>query len=461
MPIYRPIKNTGAASEGPFPLQAALTTCRTHFASAAVFSALLNLLYLAPTLFMLQIYSRVIPTRGTTTLLFLTLIFALATATLSSLDFIRSRLLVRASLRLDRVVSPQIIGALLAGRDGPRSSELLRKFDQLRGTLTGPGVLALFDAPWTPIYVVFCFVIHPLVGLLALVGSALLLVLAALNEQATRTPVQRATEASGQSYASLDHSAAVGGTVQALGMGPSLVNKHLAERHLSSTLVAKASFSGSTYLTLTKFVRMLLQSLALALGAYLAINQMISPGAIFAASLLVTRALAPIEQVVGAWRNIVQSRAAWTAVQNLLAVNPPSVVKTLLPSPGGELSVESVSVLSPGRDRVLLNNVSLRIAPGERIGIIGASGAGKSTLVRAIAGAIPLAKGTVRFDGVDAKDWDAQQLARSIGYAPQEPTLLEGTVKDNIARFDTYRDLSPEEVDAEVVRAAKLVGAHG
>ncbi len=442
------------------PLHAALAECRQHFTAVAVFSALLNLLYLAPTIYMLQVYGRALPSRGLETLLFITLIFLLATITLSLLDWVRSRLLVRASVRLDRLVSPRVVSALLARRDGATNSQSLRDFDTLRTTLTGPGVLALFDAPWTPIYIVICFIIHPLLGSFALLGSLVLLVIAYFNERSVKGPVERANATGSRAYASLDHSASAGGTARALGMQRAMVRRHMVDRERSIHAAAAASFASGGFFTLTKFARLTMQSLALRLGAFLAIQQKVSPGEIFAASLLVTRALAPIKQIVGAWRNLVQARAAWGSLKTLFAATPNAPPRTLLPTPTGRMSVEAVSVLTAARDRVLVSDVSFTLEPGEILGVIGPSGAGKSTLVKALAGAMAYGRGAVRFDGADLAEWNEEQIGRHIGYCPQEPTLFAGSIKENIARFRNYLGEPAEELDAAVIRAAKACGAH-
>jgi ATP-binding cassette subfamily C protein len=203
-----------------------------------------------------------------------------------------------------------------------------------------------------------------------------------------------------------------------------------------------------------------MQSSALGLGAFLAINQDISPGSIFAASLLVTRALAPIEQVIGGWKGMVQARGAFKTLQELFAKSDHTRTATLLPSPRGALQLERVSSLTPQRDRLVLNDISFRLKPGESLGVIGPSGAGKSTLLRVIAGALKPANGAIRFDGADAKDWNEEQLASHIGYVPQDPSLFKGTVKENIARFRNHLGADPAVLDAEVVKAAQACGAH-
>ena len=428
---------------------------------AASFSALLNLLFLAPTLYMLQIYDRVVPTRGGLTLLFLTLVLIFALATLSMLDFIRSRLLVRASVRLDRQLAGAIIDTLISQRAGTRDTmnkQAMREFDILRQALTGTGILALFDAPWTPIYILVCLMIHPWIGLLALVGTLLVLAIAWRNEKATKEPLQRANEAANRSYVSQEQTTVGAEVIRALGMREAMVRRHLFERDGMMSLQAEASFAAGRYTSLSKFLRTGLQSLALGLGALLAIDDKISAGAIFASSFLLGRALAPIDLLVGGWKNIVQARGAYAMLSRLLAENPERVVPTQLPAPKGQLDVEHLVVLNPAKDGAILADISFRIVPGEVTAVIGPSGAGKSTMARAIAGAIAPDRGAVRFDSADRTDWDQDRLAQYIGYLPQDPSLFAGTVKENIARFTANGDQLA--VDQTVVEAAQACGAH-
>jgi ATP-binding cassette subfamily C protein len=449
-----------AEPSGRAMLDKALRACRPHFLMVALFSALLNLLYIAPTIYMLQIYDRVVPTRGTLTLAFLTLVLCFALATLSGLDLIRSRTLVWASNRLERLVAPMLLSALLHRTDQNRGSYVLREFDSVRGVIAGPGMLALLDAPWTPIYIALGWLIHPALGMLALAGSLLLIGVALLNERAVKGPARRANDAKALAYSSLDRSINLGETVRGLGMRQALVERHMSERQISAALVLPSSFRSAAYLSTTKFVRQLLQSLALGLGALLAVQGSISAGAIFAASLLVTRALAPMEQIVSAWRAIVQARNGWDHMRHLLEGEDSTFRHTLLPIPTGKMSVEAVVVVAPGSQRIIISGISFSLEPGESLGIIGASGAGKSTLARALTRATPLASGTIRLDGVDLRDWDEAQLATHVGYAPQEPGLFPGTVKENIAQFDPLVAVDQIFVDDEVVEAARLAGAH-
>jgi ATP-binding cassette, subfamily C, bacterial exporter for protease/lipase len=441
------------------PLGNALGACRRHFVAAAGFSALLNVLFIAPTLYMLQIYNRVVPTQGKLTLLFLTLVVLFALATLALLDLLRSRLLVRASVQLDAKLAGAILESSLAHSDKDISKQALRDFDTLRQTLAGPGTLAAFDAPWTPIYILVCFIVHPGLGVLALFGAGALLIIAWRNERATRPSLQRANQIAGQTHVSQEYSIASADVVRALGMRRAIAMRHRRQRQAMLDLQTTASFTGVGYLSSSKFARLALQSLALGLGALLAINNEISVGAIFAASFLISRALAPTEQVLGAWKSIVQARGAWGQLVELLKDNPERSV-TRLPAPRGSVLVEKLCVSNPAGGRQIIENISFSVAAGETIGIIGPSGAGKSTLARIIAGAATPDQGAVRFDGADQRDWDPEELARHIGYLPQEASLFAGTVKENICRFRTEFDEDPALIDAAVMDASARAGAH-
>ena len=444
------------------PLIAAVRSCRAHFVWAAAFSALLNLLYLGPTLYMLQVYDRVVPSRGGTTLLFLTLVLGFALATLSALDAVRSRLFVRAGMRLDRQLAGAILDATLSQpRDGGEviTRQAMRDFDTLRQTLTGGALMSLFDAPWIPIYLLVCFLLNPLLGLLVLIGGALLLLINWRNERATKGRMQRATEASNYAYVSQEQSAGGADVVRALGMRRAMVARHLAERATASRLQREASFATGGYMAVTRFVRLFLQSLALGVGAWLVIEGKLSAGAIFAASFLVARALAPLEGMLGAWRTIGQARVSWRSLYTLLERAQAAPV-TILPHPEGALEVERLVVMKPRGEGPILQGVQFRIAPGEIVAVIGPSGAGKSTLLRTIAGAGGAYGGAIRFDGAEMGDYDLERLAQRIGYLPQDTGLFSGTVKENIARFAPYLGADLAEVDEKVIAAAKACGMH-
>jgi ATP-binding cassette subfamily C protein len=440
-------------------MRAALERCRRHLLGAAGFSALVNLLYIVPTLYMLQVYDRVVPTQGVQTLGFLTLILLFALACLALLDRVRSRLLVRAGIRLDADLAPLLLDATMARPEAPAARAAMREFDAMRGVLTGPGMLALFDAPWTPIYVLVCFLVHPWIGLVALVGGAILPAIAWRNEVATRGSMARAQEVATRTYAAQDAMLAAAESVRALGMRRALVARQVRQREAMLVAQTEAGFRAGGYFTATKFVRLALQSLALGLGALLAVDNKISGGAIFASSFLIARALAPIELLIGSWKGIAQAHASYRGLDALLAGAPLAADVTQLPPPRGSLRLEGVTLLNATRDATLLNAVSFAVAPGEVVAIVGPSGAGKSTLVRAIAGALPIDRGHVRIDSADLNDWEPERLARHIGYLPQDSVLFEGTIKENIARFDTEGAADRAAIDAQVVAAAEMVGA--
>lgn len=443
-------------------IRSGLEKCRRHFRAALIFSALVNLLFIVPMLYMLQVYERVVPTRGVTTLAMLTLVLVIGLLTMAALDSLRARLLVRAGVRLDAALSRTLLEATLSepGSGGGRNARgAMREFDQLRQALTGPAILAVLDAPWVPVYIAIAFILHPWIGVLALAGAVLVVLLAMRNEQVTRVPMQQANAAAAQAYADFEATVGSADTVRALGMREALVAGHLSQRDMMMRLQTRASLASSGITATSKFVRHLLQSLALGVGALLAISGMISPGAIFASMFIVGRALAPIDQMVGNWRSIVQARGSWTQLNALLDEAPPQVAMTQLPRPTGRIEVEDLHVL--GEDRsAILQQVSFAVAPGETVAIVGPSGAGKSTLVRALAGALVPDHGVVRFDGSDQRNWDPERLAEHVGFMPQECVLFAGTVKENIARFRNRLEEDPSQVDADAIAAAQVAGAH-
>lgn len=442
-------------------VKAALSACRRHFIYSALFSAGTNLLFIAPMLYMLQVYDRVVPTKGRMTLLFLTLVLVFALVTLAALDALRSRLLVRAGACLNEHMANRIMRAtFLQGDTRPRlARQALREFDQLRNIITGPAMLGALDAPWIPIYVVLAFLIHFWVGVLTVVGAGLITFLAWRNENATREPLQQANIASARAYANYDTAVSSSDIVRALGLREALIRGQRAEREDALSLQTGAGIAAARLGAESKFVRLLLQSVALGVAALLAITASISPGSIFASMFIVGRALAPIDQLVNGWRSIIQARGAITLLDELLGGVPPDIARTKLPDPQGRLEAHGLSVASPDR-QVLLANINFRIEPGEVVAIVGPSGAGKSTLARALAGAIRPTVGEVRFDGAEQRNWDPEQLAAHIGFMPQETLLLAGTIKDNISRFQAWNSESDQSLDNDVIAAAKLAGTH-
>ncbi|TFW14354.1 type I secretion system permease/ATPase [Brevundimonas intermedia] len=448
--------------KGTKPLADAVRACRWHFAMAAAFSAMVNLLYLTPTIYMMQIYDRVVPTGGLMTLIMITIVVVFALGCLALLDGLRTRLMVRAGLRLDRVLASTVLTRAISLQDNSgRSIQALREFDNTRGALAGPGVMALFDTPWTLIYLLFAFFLHPALGFLTLVGALLLCGLAALNERDSRPQLREAISAQNRAYAAQESIAAHFDVVRALGMRRSMTSRQLDERETATSANAHAQFTGGRYNGAIKFVRLALQSCALGLGALLTIEGHISAGSIIAASILLSRAVAPIEQIVGAWPSLVQGRASWANLVNLFErTSGVDVERTMLPPPSGDLVLEGVSVRYNDGDSPQLKNISFKLDPGQVLGVVGSSGSGKTTLARVIAGAQKCGLGKVRLDGADYESWDGDQLARYIGYLPQGTVLFAGTIKDNISRFAVAGGEDPVAVDFAAVTAAKAAGAH-
>ena len=443
----------------PRVLSDALADCRQHFVAAAVFSLLINVLYLAPTLYMLQVYDRVVPTAGKTTLLFVTLALALALLTLSALDMVRNRLLVRASQRIDALVAPRILKQMMAADSGA-AGQAMRDFDNIRTAMATPAIAAIFDLPWTPVFLLVSFMLHFWIGVLAIFAMILLVTLAYLNQKATQKKMEIATSAMASAHNSQQAAATHGTTVKGLGMTGAMVERQLAHRRIALANMVNAQFAGSKLTASSRFFRLFVQSVALGVGALLAIAGEISSGAIIASSVLLSRALQPVESIIAAWSPLAGARASVIRLARALDNLDEQRVYTALPPPTGSLQVEEVGVR--GREgRPILVGISFRADPGQILGIIGPSGSGKTTLGKVIVGAIQPTIGTVRIDGARLTDWDQDELGKYLGYMPQEPSLFEGTIKENIARF--RKGATNEEtkaIDDAVVEAAKEAGVH-
>ncbi len=448
-----------AGIEIPPMLASALGECRRHFVAAAVFSLLINLLYLAPTLYMLQVYDRVVPTAGKTTLLFVTLALALALLTLSLLDMIRNRLLVRASQRLDAILAPRILTQMMAA-DSSVAAQSMRDFDSVRTVMASPAIAAIFDAPWTPVFLAVAFMLHFWIGIMAIVAAALLVTLAWLNQRATQKHMEVATSAMASAHNSQQAAAVHGTTIKGLGMTGAMVERQLAHRRIALANMVHAQFSGSRLTATSRFFRLFVQSSALGLGALLAIAGEISAGAIIASSVLLSRALQPIESIIGAWSSLASARAAVNRLTRNIETLGEQRLYTALPPPEGLLKVEEVGLR--GRDgRPILFGMSFVAEPGHILGVIGPSGSGKTTLGRILIGAVQPTVGTVRLDGASLTDWNQDELGKHLGYMPQEPSLFEGSIKDNIARFSRASTADEASaIDEAVVQAAKEAGVH-
>jgi ATP-binding cassette subfamily C protein len=411
---------------------------------------------------MMQVYDRVLATGGLATLTFVSIILLVALAVLAALDLIRARLLGRLSLRLDKLLGRTLLEAPMrrarAALD-PRQAHSIRELDQIRQALTGPAALAVLDAPWAPVYVLVCFFIHPAIGALTLGGGAVLIFMAIANERSLRGAMDKTAELTPRLYAEQEADSAASDTVAALGMRQALVRRQLNRRVELQRVQMLAHFNAANHSSALKFLRLSLQSAALGVGAYLAVERQISPGALIAGSILATRAFSPLDQIVAAWRQLAQARNAYQLVRGVLAETENEIPRTELPAPRGTLTMERITVRLPGMERPALGDVSLALQPGEMLGVVGPSGAGKSTLARVAAGAISLQGSNVRIDGASFNDWEADALGRHIGYLPQELDLLAGTVAQNIQRFLPRED-DAADLDKDTIEAATAAGAH-
>jgi ATP-binding cassette subfamily C protein len=455
------LKHLLPSQPGTEPLAAALKACRTHFVWAAVFSALVNLLYLTPTLYMMQVYDRVLPTGGLTTLVLITVVAVFALAALAGLDWLRGRLMLRAGLRLDRMLSGKVLARVMDLQARSPNTQALREFDNVRGAIGGQGMLALFDAPWTPIYLACCFLLHPAIGLLTLIGGLILFGLAWLNERDTRPRLNKAIQSQNSAYAAQEAVAGQSEVVRALGMRQSSIARQIEQRRQATAAQADAQLTGGRYSGAIKFLRLAMQSGALGLAGLLAVQGELSPGAIIASSVLLSRAVAPIELLVGVWPALVQAGTSWKTLTELFASTASAErERTSLPDPKGRLQVESVSVKLSDTEAPQLRSVSFILKPGQTLGIVGPSGSGKTTLARVVAGALKPQAGTVRLDGAEFETREGDELARWIGYLPQVPSLFAGSIKDNISRFATFAGVDRETADGDAVKAAMAAGAH-
>jgi len=438
-------------------LQKALGVCKGAFLSAAAFSLVINLLMLTPTIYMLQLYDRVLSSRSEETLVMLTLLVVAIFITQGALEWVRSQILVRVSVKLESLLNKRLFiiaykQSLYTGGQ-QASGQALDDLTSLRQFLTGNGLFAFFDAPWLPFYVVLMFLFHPYFGWVAISAAIVLIILAIINEKITHKVLEEANGLAAQGRALVNKNLRNAEVIESMGMLESIHQRWLKGSEKVLFLQALASSRAGLITAMSKTLRMMFQSLVLGLGAYLAIQQEISPGLMIAGSILLGRALAPIDLMIGSWKGFIMARAQYVRLNTLLLKIPEDKEKMSLPEPKGSLQIEQAVVAPPGVKTAVIKGVSLTINAGDSVGIIGPSGAGKSTLVRALLGIWPAASGKIRLDGADVFAWDRMELGPYIGYLPQDIELFEGTISENIARFG--------ELDAEkVIAAAKMSDVH-
>ncbi len=436
-------------------LRSALAACAPYFVLALVFSFAINLLALAPTIYMIHVYDGALHSSSVPTLVMLTIGVMIALVALSALDFARSQVLTRAGARMDRLLAGRIIAAMNARAlvHGRAAGSELRDLDNFRQYACGGGILTMLDLPWTPVYIAFAYVLHPVLGIMCVVFSVILFVLALINEWLIRAPLERSNVAAANGYRFVEAGLRNAEVVHSMGMIGAILGRWRKDRtaHIDDQNVA--SDRNAIMASIIKFLRMAMQSVILGVGAYLVIERDLSAGAIFAASILLGRALAPLEQAVSSWRSTIMVRESYSRMRDLLTGFPEAPKHIELPRPTGKVSVEQLVYFVRGNPKAVLRGISFTVQPGEQIGIFGPSAAGKSTLSRAIVGAIKPSQGFVRLDGADIQQWNRESFGNYVGYLPQDIELFSGNIAENIARFKNASD-------DEIVAAAKLAGAH-
>ncbi|HYC16538.1 MAG TPA: type I secretion system permease/ATPase [Pseudolabrys sp.] len=439
-------------------LAEALAACRGAFYGTALISGMSNILMLTGAMFMLEIYDRVLPSRSMPTLVGLLVLAATLFGALGVLDAIRGRILVRIGGALDETLSGRVYDALmrLPLRVGARGdgTQPLRDLDAVRSYLSGLGPVALFDLPWIPLYLAICFAFHPLIGFTALGGAIILIVLTLLTEILMRAPAKAATEAAVMRNSLAEASRRNAEALVAMGMASRIAGRWSEANRQYMHSQREASDLGGGLGAISKVLRMMLQSLVLAVGAYLVIHQEASAGIIIAASILSARALAPVDLAIANWKGFVAARQSWERLNKLLTISPVQSPPMQLQAPVQRLTVENVSTSPPGVPKIIVQDISLELEAGQGLGIIGPSGSGKSSLVRLLVGVWRPVRGSVRLDGAALDQWSPDELGRHVGYLPQDVELLAGTVAENIARFEPGAD------NEAVIAAAKAVGVH-
>ena len=436
-------------------LIAALKDVKSYFILAGMFSAAINILMLVPVIYMLQVYDRVMSSGSLSTLTSLTLIMTALLMAMGGFEWVRSRILISASNRIEKNLRKRVSEAAFKHSllSGGGSAQPLADLTGLRQFLTGNGLFAFFDAPWFPIYVGIMFMFHSWFGVSAIIAGIIMVALTYTNEIMTSKRLQEANTLSNKVSNQLGGSLRNAEVIAAMGMSDDIRNRQEAGSDQVLSLQTEASSRAAIVANISKSFRMIVQSLLLAMGALLALRGEISPGMVIAGSLLLGRALAPIDMLVGTWKGFSIARARYARLGELLLAIPAEQETMSLPAPEGKLSAEQVVVFPPGSQLPAVKGVSLQLDTGEVLGIVGPSASGKSSLARALLGIWPARSGKVRLDGADIAIWNRAELGPHIGYLPQDIELFSGSISENISRFG---ELSPEKI----VAAAKLSGVH-
>lgn len=437
-------------------LLSVLVSFRGTFLYVGLFSFIINALMLVPSIYMLQVYDRVLASRNTETLLMLTIVMLGLYLLMAGLELVRSQVLVRLGSKLDAMLNARVFTAAFESNlrnSGSNAGQALHDLSNVRQFLTGNGIFAFFDAPWAPIYLLVIFLLHPLLGFISLAAMVILFVLALLTEKVTKEPLSMASKESIAANNFVATNLRNAEVIEAMGMLGGIRQRWYRRHQNTLFLQAQASDRAGAVSSVTKFVSVSVQSLILGAGALLAIDGTITPGAMIAGSILLGRAMAPVQQAVAVWKQFLSMRSSYGRLEELLRTFPARPETMSLPKPAGRLSVSNLVAVPPGSNVTVLRGVNLEIEAGTVVGVIGPSASGKSSLARLLVGVWPAAAGSVRLDGAEVSKWNKAELGPSIGYLPQDVELFEGTIGENIARFG--------EVNSElVIEAAKMAGVH-
>ncbi len=437
-------------------LEEILKTFRSSFITVGVYSFFINILMLAAPIYMLAVYDIVMPSKGLDTLVVVTLVILVFFIGGAVLEFVRSKVMIHISNRLDAKLNKRIFDAtfdMAAKYPGKATPQPIRDFNTIKSFLTGSGAFAIFDMPWFPIYIAIMFAFSPIYGLYGLSATAIILIITIMNSKATKKGLEESNTLFQKSMSHFSDSIRNVEAIEAMGMRKPLYKRWMQKHYEYIKTHTQASSKAAAYTNASKSFRMISSSLMYGVGAILAITGQISPGMIIAGAVLLGRALAPISQIVGTWKQFTSARQAYQKLNELLKEFDEPQKRLSLPDPKGSITFEKVFVVPPMSKNPVLKGVNLAIEPGECVGFIGPSAAGKSTIAKAAVGVWPTATGTVRIDGAEISHYNKDELGKHIGYLPQDIELFEGTIAENISRFT-------EADPNDIVNAAKISGTH-